>query len=227
MLYNFFIMGSTILFFHNIMKFFNIENKLFEKYSVNMMRSLICGTIANEAYNKYNYLWLDKCLYNKIIYNDFKDFHYMFLSYFIFDTMIIWYQIYLHIEKNIRMDLLLHHLLAIFALLIIDDKKMYGMTIIIALSEGMTIVSGPKLLTMYYSNKYMTNIFIIYRLIYIVFIRIIFIWPLLIYYYYIITNNCDGYKDDKNMLLVIFLVMLIFHADINWYYSGRKELARI
>ena len=226
MFYNFCILGSITLFFHYILKNFNIEKQPFEKYSVNMMRSLICGSIAQDAYYKYNYILNDKCLDNQINYNNLKDFNNIFLSYFIFDTMIIWYQVYSNIEKYVRIDLLLHHLLAIFVLLLIDDKKMYSITVIIALSEGMSIVSGPKLLSMYYNNKYITNIFIIYRLLYIIFIRIIFIWPSLLYSYYLITNNCEKYKDDKNMLLVIFLVIIIFHTDINWYYSGRKELAR-
>lgn len=224
---NIFIMGTTTLLFHSLFNFLNIEKQPFEKYSVNMMRSLICGSIAHEAYYNYQYLLLDKCLDNIVIYNKLQDFHNMFLSYFIFDTVIIWYQIYLQIEKYVRIDLLLHHLLAIIVLLIIDDKKMYNITLIIALSEGMTLVSGPKLLSIYYGNKYMTNLFIIYRLIYIIFIRILLIWPLLIYYYYIITNNCNKYKDDQNILLVLFLVIVIIHAEIKWFNSGRSELARI
>ena len=127
-----------------------------------MTRSLICASIAYDAYSKFNYLLLDKCLDNIVIYHKFKDFHSMFFSYFIFDTIILWYQVYVKIEKSIRVDLLLHHILAITALIIIDEYKMYGLTLIIGLSEGMSIVSGPKLLSMYYGNKYLTNIYIIY-----------------------------------------------------------------
>ena len=221
------LMGSITILFHNILNYFNIEQQLFGKYSINMMRSLICGSIAYEAYNNYNNILSDKCLDNIIIYEKFKDYHEMFLSYFIFDTMILFYQVYLRIEKHIRIDLLLHHLLAITALLIINEKKMYGITLMIGLSEGMTLVSGPKLLSMYYGNKYLTNAFIIYRLLYLIFIRMLFIWPSIIYMYYRMVNNCDKYKNDNNMFLVIFLVMIIFHAEINWIHSGRKELARI
>jgi len=192
-----------------------------------MMRSIICGTIAHEAYQKYHYIWLDKCLDNENIINKFKNFHYMFLSYFIFDTVLLWYQVYLKIEKKIRLDLLLHHLLAISALLIIEDKKMYGISLMIGLSEGMSLVSGPKLLSVHYGNKYLTNIFIVYRLLYLIFIRMIFIWPSLIYFYHTVTNNCDKYKDTRNMPLVVLLVFTIFHAEINWLHSGRKELVRI
>jgi hypothetical protein len=80
---------------------------------------------------------------------------------------------------------------------------------------------------MHIGNKYLTNIFIIYRLLYLIFVRMIFIWPSLIYFYNNITYNCDRFKDDRNILLVITLILIIFHAEINWLHSGRKELARI
>lgn len=227
MLYNAFLMSILTIFFHHILKKFNIETNLFEKFSINLMRSVICGTIANEAYNKYKYIWIDKCLDNDIIIYKFQEFHNMFLSYFVFDTILLFYQVYIKIEKNIRTDLLFHHLLAITALLIIEDKKMYGISIMIGLSEGMSLVTGPKLLSMHFGNKYLTNIFIIYRLLYLIFVRMIFIWPSLIYFYHYITLNCDKYKLDRNMYMVIFLVGLIFHAEIGWLHSGRKELVRI
>lgn len=225
--YNAFLMGSITVLFHHVLKQFNVETKLFEKYSVNMMRSLICGTIAHEAYKNYKYLWMDKCLDNELMYNRFEDYHNMFLSYFIYDTVVLWYQVYLKIEKNLRLDLLFHHLLAISALLIIETKKMYGLTILIGLSEGMSFVSGPKLLSMYFNNKYLTNIFIIFRLLYLIFVRMCFLWPSLIYYYHISTSQCIKYQQERNILLVIALISMIFHAEISWLHSGRKELARI
>ena len=224
---NTFIMSGLVFGFHYLLKKINIEKQLFEKFSINMMRSIICGTIAHEAYKKYHYIWLDKCLDNNNIVIKFKEFHYMFLSYFIFDTVLLWYQVYLKIEKKIRLDLLFHHLLAIVALLIIENKKMYGISLMIGLSEGMSIVTGPKLLSVHLNNKYLTNIFIKFRLLYLIFIRMLFIWPSLIYFYHKITSSCDKYKDDRNILLVLFLVGVIFHAEINWLHSGRKELSRI
>jgi hypothetical protein len=218
--------GLTFL-FHIGFKNMNIQNHLYEKFSINMMRSLICGTIAHEAYQNYNYIWLDKCLDNNKILIKFQNYHYMFLAYFVYDTVLLLYQVYLKIEKKIRLDLLFHHILAITALIIIEEKKMYGVSLIIGLSEGMSIVTGPKLLSMHYGNKNLTNGFIIFRLLYLVFIRMLFIWPSLLYYYHNITTTCLKYKDDRNMLLVIFLVLTIFHAEINWLHSGRKELARI
>jgi hypothetical protein len=220
-------MGSLTLLFHHFLKKYNVETQMFEKFSINMMRSLICGTIANEAFNKSKYLWLDMCHENNIIVHKFKDFHYMFLSYFVFDTVLLFYQVYLKIEKKVRIDLLFHHILAISALLIIENKNLYGMSIFIGLSEGMSIVSGPKLLSMHYGYKKITNSFIIFRLLYLIFVRMIYIWPNLLYYYHNVTTNCNNYKDNRNILLILFLVGIIIHAEINWLHSGRKELARI
>jgi hypothetical protein len=104
---------------------------------------------------------------------------------------------------------------------------MYSISLLIGLSEGMSLVTGPKLLSMHFGNKYLTNIFIIYRLFYLIFIRMLFIWPSLIYFYNNITLNCEKYKNDRNIYLVISLVGLIFHAEISWLHNGRKELARI
>lgn len=221
------LMSSLSFIFHTVLNQYNIETRMLEKYSINMMRSVVCGTIANEAYRNFHYIWLDKCLDNSKIIIKFKKFHYMFLSYFIFDTVLLCYQVYLNIEKKIRLDLLFHHILAITALMIIEEKQMYGISLMIGLSEGMSLVSGPKLIAMYIGNKYFTNMFIIYRLLYLIFVRMIFIWPSLIYFYYNITINCDKYKNDKNILLVIFLISIIIHAEINWLHSGRKELTRI
>ena len=225
--FNIFLMGSMTMLFHKVLKNFNIENQLFQKYSINIMRSIICGTIAHEAYKNYHYIWLDKCLDNQKIVVKFQNYHYMFLSYFVFDTVLLWYQVYLKIEKKMRMDLLFHHMLAITALLIIEEKGLYSISLMIGLSEGMSLVTGPKLIAMEYGNKQITNAFIIYRLLYLIFVRMLFIWPSLIYYYHTITIKCDKYKDDRNILLVLGLVLVIIHAEINWLHSGRKELARI
>jgi hypothetical protein len=97
----------------------------------------------------------------------------------------------------------------------------------IGLSEGMSLVTGPKLLSMQYGYKKLTNYFIIFRLLYLIFVRMLFIWPSLLYYYHVSTNTCPKYQNNRNMPLVFFLVMIIFHAEINWLHSGRKELARV
>ena len=202
---NVFSMISMTLGFHHILKYYHVETQLFEKYSINLMRSVICGTIAHEAYQNFHYIWLDKCLDNDKILNRFMIFHDIFLSYFVYDTILLWYQVYIGIEKKIRFDLLFHHILAISALLLISHQKMYSISLMIGLSEGMSLVTGPKL----------------------IFVRMLFIWPSLIYYYHVSTNTCPKYQNDRNMPLVFCLVMVIFHAEINWLHSGRKELARI
>lgn len=224
---NIFFMSITTLLFHQIFKNIKVESRLFEKYSINMMRSITCGIIAHEAYLGYNEIWNDKCLVNINTYNKFRNYHNIFLSYFVYDTILLFYQVYLKIEKNIRLDLLFHHILAITALLFIEHQKMYGLSLMIGLSEGMSIVTGPKLLSMHYGYKKITNGFIIFRLLYLIFIRILFIWPSLLFYYNNITINCEKYIVHRNMYLVIFMVLIIFHAEINWLHSGRKELTRI
>ena len=222
-----FMMKSFTFMFHLFFRNIKLEHRLFEKYSINMMRSVICGFIAHEAYQKYHYLWMDLCLENKIILHTFEQYHDMFISYFIFDTILLLYQVYLHIEKQVRIDLLFHHILAITALITIDFYKMYGISLLIGLSEGMSFVTGPKLISMHYGNKYITNGFILYRLLYLVCIRMCFIWPSLIYYYYQVTSTCEAYKESCNMLLVFLFIVTILHAEINWLHSGRKELVRI
>jgi hypothetical protein len=225
--YNIFLMSSLTYAFHYLFKNVGIETKLFEKYSVNMMRSLICGSLSYEAYTKYNLLWNDKCLDNNSTLVIFKNYHDAFLSYFILDTVFLFYQVYLKIEKKIRLDLLFHHILAITALLIIENKGLYGLSLMIGLSEGMSFVSGPKLISMEYGSKIITNCFIIYRLLYLIFVRMFFLWPNVLYYYHIITSECDHFKKERNIYLVFFMIMIIMHAEIKWIHSGREELARI
>ena len=82
------------------------------------------------------------------------------MSYFVFDTAIMFFQTYLGIEKGIRIDLFIHHVIAITSLLFINFYNIYGLIPFIGLSEGMSIVSGPKLLMMNFGNKYMTNLFV-------------------------------------------------------------------
>jgi hypothetical protein len=225
--YNILLMSSLTYAFHYLFKNIGIEKKLFEKYSINMMRSLICGSLSFEAYTKYNYLWYDKCLENNNTLSIFKNYHDAFLSYFIFDTVFLFYQVYLKIEKKIRLDLLFHHILAISALLIIENKGLYNLSLMIGLSEGMSLVTGPKLISMEYGSKIITNAFIIYRLFYLIFVRMLFLWPNLLYYYHIITSECEHFKKERNIYLVFFMIAIIIHAEISWINSGRDELARI
>lgn len=225
--YNIFLMSGVITGFHHMLTGWGIQSHIYEKFGINMMRSLVCGTIAHEAYRNYQYIWLDKCLENDAIVLRLQEYQDMFMAYFVFDTVLLWYQVYTRIEKTMRIDLFLHHVLGITALMIIDYYRLYGVTLMIGLSEGMSFVTGPKLISMHYGNKRLTNAFIVFRLAYLVFVRMLFIWPTVIYFYNNVTTTCDRYKEGRNMPLVVFMVLLIFHAEIGWFYSGRKELARI
>ena len=137
------------------------------------------------------------------------------------------YQVYKKINKNIRSDLLIHHILAIFVLHLIDSHKMYNLSLIIGLSEGMSIVSGLKLLTHKLGLKKYTNMFVSFRLFYLIGIRLLFLWPSLVLFYYDITNHCDKFKKNKNISLLILFLGIIILNEMKWIKSGFKELKRI
>ena len=212
-------MGSSIFIFNQLLKYINVETRIFEKYSVNLMRSLTCAIMTHQSYKTIGYLYYDKCLYNPTIKEDFTDLYYFFMSYFVFDTCIMFFQLYLGIEKSIRIDLF------ITSLLFINFYNMYGLIPFIGLSEGMSIVSGPKLLMMNFGNKYITNMFIMYRLFYIMYIRLLILWPSL-FIYYLMASNCTNIV-NKNIFLLCFMLCSIIYAELKWLYSGRNELSRI
>ena len=122
--------------------------------------------------------------------------------------------------------LLIHHIIAITSLLLINHYNLYGLIPFIGLSEGMSIVSGPKLICMNYGNKYLTNIFIMYRLFYIIYVRLLLIWPSL-FLYYLTTYECTNTTNSKNIYLLSFMLFFIIYSEIKWLYSGRMELSRI
>ena len=64
-----------------------------------------------------------------------------------YDIFVMIYQVYKNINKKIRFDLLFHHLLAIFVLNLIEYNEMYNLTLLIGISEGMSVVSGLKLIS--------------------------------------------------------------------------------
>ena len=191
------------------------------------MRSVICGSIALYSYQNYSKIFDDKCLEN----DKFKDqlvlFHDRFLHYFIYDLFVMMYQVYVKINKSIRIDLLMHHLLAIFILTYISRNEMYNITLLIGLSEGMSFVSGFKLLSNKLGLKKYSNICIRVRVGYLFFIRMLFLWPSLLYFYYQITNECEKFKKEKNIQLVCFFIGVIVMNEIKWIRSGLKELNRI
>ena len=137
------------------------------------------------------------------------------------------YQVFVKINKSIRIDLLMHHLLAIFILTYISRNEMYNITLLIGLSEGMSFVSGFKLLSNKLGLKKYSNICIRVRVGYLFFIRMLFLWPSLLYFYYQITNECEKFKKEKNIQLVCFFIGVIVMNEIKWIRSGLKELNRI
>ena len=86
------------------------------------MRSVICGSIALYSYQNYSKIFDDKCLENDKFKNQLVLFHDRFLHYFIYDLFVMMYQVYVKINKSIRIDLLMHHLLAIFILTYISNE---------------------------------------------------------------------------------------------------------
>lgn len=227
MLYNLFFLHGISLFFYLLFDQLKIEHVVLGNLSFNFMRSVICGSIALYSYQNYSKIFDDKCLEN----DKFKDqlvlFHDRFLHYFIYDLFVMMYQVFVKINKSIRIDLLMHHLLAIFILTYISRNEMYNITLLIGLSEGMSFVSGFKLLSNKLGLKKYSNICIRVRVGYLFFIRMLFLWPSLLYFYYQITNECEKFKKEKNIQLVCFFIGVIVMNEIKWIRSGLKELNRI
>lgn len=226
-LLDFLFMHGLSYFFFRFFQYHNIEYRFLDNISFNLTRSIICGSISYYSYKNYNLLFNDKCLANEDFFNKLVRFHHLFLNYFVYDIFVMIYQVYKRINKNLRMDLLVHHLLAIFVLHLIDTYKMYNLSLIIGLSEGMSFVSGFKLLTNKLGLKKYSNIFVSYRLIYLIFVRMLFLWPSLIYFYNDITNQCEEFKKNKNISLLILFLGIIILNEVKWIKSGFKELKRI
>ena len=226
-LFDFFVMHILSFIFFNILNYYNIEKIFLGNLSFNLTRSIICGSLAFYSYKNLNNVYLDKCLDDEKFNNNLKDYHRNFLNYFIYDIFVMIYQVYKNINKKIRYDLLFHHLLAIFVLNILNFNKMYNLTLLIGISEGMSFVSGIKLICNELNKIKIKKIFIYFRLVYLILIRIIFLWPSLILFYIDITNNCEKFKNYQNISLVFGLLSIIIYNELGWIKSGVKELKRI
>ena len=104
---------------------------------------------------------------------------------------------------------------------------MYNISLLIGISEGMSIVSGLKLLCDKLNYSKTKNLLIYFRLSYLILVRMLFLWPSLFLFYIDITNNCDNFKKLKNTILVINLILIIGYNEIKWINNGIKELKRI
>ena len=226
-LIDFFVMHMLSYIFYRTLNFFNIEKKFLGNLSFNCTRSIICGSLAYYSYKNINNIYLDKCLDNEVFKNNLKSYHRNFLNYFIYDIFIMIYQVYTNINKNIRIDLLFHHLLGIFVLNLLEYNEMYNLSLLIGMSEGMSIASGLKLIFNELNQTKLKNYLIYYRLIYLVGVRMLYLWPSLFLFYIDITNNCSKFKNYKNIFLVFNLIAIIVFNETKWIYSGIKELKRI
>ena len=226
-IYDFGIMHLLSFLFYELLTYYHIESIFLGNLGFNLTRSVICGSLAYTSYINLNKIYNDKCLLNENFNNDLIIYHHNFLNYFYYDIFVMAYQVYKNINKKIRYDLLFHHILAIFVLNLIDYNKMYNITILIGLSEGMSFVSGFKLISHKLNEIKMKKIFIYIRLLYLIFIRLIFLWPSLILFYNDITNECDKFKNNKNITILLFLLSMIIYNEFKWIQSGLKEIKRI
>ena len=64
---------------------------------------------------------LEELKNNELIKNNFIGLYHFFMSYFVFDTSIMIFQIYKGTEKKLRYDLLIHHIVAITSLILIKN----------------------------------------------------------------------------------------------------------
>lgn len=226
-LFDFIFMHGISYVLFRILNNYKIEKYFLDNIGFNMTRSLICGSISYYSFKNYSRIFDDKCLNNKNLENELIHFHHLFLNYFIYDIYVMIYQVFKRINNKIRIDLLIHHLLSIFVLHLIDSHKMYNLSLIIGLSEGMSIVSGLKLLANKFGFKKHVNVFITFRLFYLIVVRLLFLWPSLILFYYDITNHCNNFKENKNISLLLFFLGIIILNEMKWIKSGIKELKRI
>lgn len=213
--------------FYELLNFYNLEKVFLGNLGFNLTRSIICGSLAYYSYKNLNNIYNDRCLISSELNDNLKNYHRNFLNYFIYDIFVMIYQVYKKINNKLRYDLLFHHLLAIFVLNSIEYDQMYNLTLLIGLSEGMSVVSGFKLISNQLNKITIKKGFIYFRLIYLIIIRMIFLWPSLIFYYNDITTNCDKFKTKKNNILVFGILSVIIYNEIKWIQSGIKELNRI
>ena len=214
-------------FFFELLNYYNLEKIFLGNLGFNLTRSIICGSLTYYSYKNLDNIYNDKCLLNEDLNNNLKVYHRNFLNYFIYDIFVMIYQVYKNINYKLRYDLLFHHILAIFVLNLIDFNKMYNLTLMIGLSEGMSIVSGLKLILSELNKNNLKKYLIYFRLIYLIVVRMIFLWPSLIIYYSDITYNCDKFRDNQNFTLVFSLLGIIIYNELKWIQSGIKELNRI
>lgn len=213
-------------FFHYPLQYINLENKYFERYSVNLMRSVSCFIIFTESVDiLLNHGFQNHC--STVQLQENIDLFYFFLAYIYYDTVLLIYQHYLGLEKKLRYDLLLHHLLAIFSLTFIQNYELYSFIPYICLSEGITIVSGIKLLANIFNNTNIAKYCIIYRIYFLLYFRMLLLWPFILFDFY---NNINIDMCNKeifnyeNLSYILTAIFMIYSAEYLWYKRGISEL---
>ena len=218
----------TIL-FHYPLQYLQLERVYFERYSVNLMRSVACFMIFSEA---CQIIFKDDFQYTPhIMKSDHYYLFYFFLAYIYYDTVILIYQHYLGIEKKIRYDLLLHHILAIFACVFIENQELYALMPYICLSEGISIVSGVKLLANLFQQHVIVKYCIQYRLLFLVYGRMMLLWPYILYLFYSHIDDSSGTVESQhnyeNFGYMVMCIAMIYSAEYLWYLRGKSELKSI
>jgi hypothetical protein len=190
------------------------------------MRSVSCFMVFTEALDiLVTHGFQNHCTSLKLQEN--VDLFYFFLAYIYYDTVLLMYQHYLGLEKKLRYDLLLHHLLALFSLTFIQNYELYSFVPYICLSEGISIVSGVKLLANIFKNNVIVKYCINYRLYFLIYFRMVLLWPFIAYQFYIQIENstCNSeIFNYENFGYVMMAIMMIYSAEYLWYVRGKSEL---
>jgi hypothetical protein len=113
------------------------------------------------------------------------------------------------------------------ALGFIDYYKMYPLIVHIMMSEGLSSLSGLKLIMVKQGYTKITKIILNYRIYYLIIMRMLYIWLSCIYHYMEMTSTCEKYKEDKNLFLFYSMMMIIYYFDVQWIKSGYRELNRL
>ena len=228
-----FSLGGLSFGFHAILAKLGLEERMFQKYSVNLMRSIACYVLSTEGFSYIFFHPFYDC--SEPAREDAVDLHYFFLAYLYFDTMILLYQYYLGIEKKVRLDLLLHHGMALFGFTYLQSQGIYGLTPYLATSEGLSIVTGPKMIGQLLGKTSLVKACIFYRLTYLVFYRSLFLWPFLFYNFYKQVGNkeCgDGGEGAsaysyENLGILGWMILSLYGMEYYWYLRGRSEIKSI
>ncbi len=227
---NVFSFAILTMLFHYPLQYIHLEKRYFERYSVNLMRSVACYLICEQSYGILAKKGLFRSYCTHSSEDPEEDLFYLFLAYIYYDTVVLIYQHYLGVEKKLRYDLLLHHLIALFSLTFIQNEGLYQFLPLICASEGISIVSGLKLLFQALNQKLYTRYCIQYRLFYLIYVRALFLWPFLLYSFFsaIDEESCPNPAiSEENFIYMLMGVGMIYSAEYLWWVRGTSELKAI